>query len=90
MLETTVSVSNRLGLHARAAAKLVRLAKGLQSSVSITSEQNGRTANAQSILDLLSIAAAFGTELSVVAAGPDEVEAIRRVEELFISKFDED
>jgi phosphocarrier protein HPr len=90
MLETTVRVTNRLGLHARAAAKLVRLAKGVQSSISVTSTENGRSANAVSILDLLAIAATCGTLLDIAVNGVDEAEAIQAVEELFEARFDEE
>ena len=90
MRETTLALTNRMGLHARAAAKLVRLAKSVESRVTVTASETGKTADAISILDLLSIAATFGTNLDIAVDGPDEVEAIRQIEELFVSRFDED
>ena len=89
MLETSVRLDNRLGLHARAAAKLVRLVRSFESSVTLTQPDTERTADAASILELLSLAATLGTRLKITANGPDEAEAIRQIADLFKSKFDE-
>lgn len=87
MLEQQVVVSNRLGLHARASAKLVQLLRGFKSTVSLVS--NTREINAQSIMGVMMLAAGLGTPLTVRADGPDEGEALRAVVELFERKFDE-
>jgi len=90
MVEKTLRVVNTLGLHARAAAHLVRLANVYSSSIIIERKDNGIKANAKSILSVLSLAASFGVELHVVAEGSDERDAIDAIRELFISKFGED
>jgi phosphocarrier protein HPr len=87
MLERDIIVSNRLGLHARASAKLVQLVHGFQSTVSLVS--NGREVNAQSIMGVMMLAAGLGTPLTVRADGPDETAALAAVVALFERKFDE-
>ncbi len=90
MLEATVRLTNTLGLHARAAAQLVRLANRFKSSIILKRHDNAVTANAKSILSVLSIAASFGVELQVIADGDDEAEAIAQIEKLFTDKFGEE
>ena len=90
MLEATVRLTNALGLHARAAAQLVRLANGFKSSIILKRRDTAVTANAKSILSVLSISASFGVELLVVADGEDETEAIEQIEKLFADKFGEE
>ena len=80
-------VSNRLGLHARASAKLVQLVSGFKSTVWIISK--GREVNAQSIMGVMMLAAGMGTALSVRAEGDDEAAALDAVVALFDRKFDE-
>ncbi len=80
-------VSNKLGLHARASAKLVQLVQGFKSTVWLVSK--GREVNAQSIMGVMMLAAGIGTPLTVRADGPDEASAINAVVELFDRKFDE-
>ncbi len=87
MLEQQVVVSNRLGLHARASAKLVQLVHGFKSTVWLVS--NGREVNAQSIMGVMMLAAGLGTPLTLRADGPDETEALSAVAALFARKFDE-
>ncbi len=89
MLEHTLTVINPLGLHARAAAKLVRLASKYESSVAIQRLDNGVTADAKAILSLLYVAAGPGSVISLTAEGPDEDEAIAAIEQLFSSGFGE-
>lgn len=89
MLETKITVSNQLGLHARAAAQLVRLAGTFQSTVEIQRTDNGVSANAKSILSVLTLAASKGIELVIKADGADEKEAVRILEELFSGGFGE-
>lgn len=90
MLEATVRLTNTLGLHARAAAQLVRLANRFKSSIILKRSDSNVTANAKSILSVLSIAASFGVELQVIADGDDEADAIAQIEKLFADKFGED
>jgi len=89
MLERHVEVRNMLGLHARAAAQLVRLANQFASEITITRADNGVTANAKSILSVLHIAAAIGTPLIVITDGADEDEASDAIEKLFVDGFGE-
>ena len=87
MLERDIVVSNRLGLHARASAKLVQLVAGFKSTVFLISK--GREVNAQSIMGVMMLAAGMGTTLTVRAEGPDEEAAVAAVVDLFDRKFDE-
>ena len=87
MLEQQIVVSNRLGLHARASAKLVQLVHGFKSTVWLVS--NAREVNAQSIMGVMMLAAGMGTPLTIRADGPDETEAVNAVVALFERKFDE-
>ncbi|HEX8336114.1 MAG TPA: HPr family phosphocarrier protein [Pyrinomonadaceae bacterium] len=76
MVECRVRIVNRLGLHARAAAKLVRAAAGFRSTLRLVRADRGAVADAKSILSVLMLAAARGTELLVTAEGPDEGQAL--------------
>jgi phosphocarrier protein HPr len=87
MTEQQVEITNRLGLHARAAAKLVHTANGFRSQIFIgTGEEE---VNAKSILGLLTLAATRGTPLTVRAEGDDEDDAVRAVVALFQDRFGE-
>ena len=87
MLEQEIVVSNKLGLHARASAKLVQLVKGFKSTVWLVSR--GREVNAQSIMGVMMLAAGIGTPLIIRADGADEQAAVTAVANLFARKFDE-
>jgi len=87
--ERRVEVTSRLGLHARAAANLVRVASQFQSSLTLQRLDGNAEADAKSILSILTLAASRGTELSVVAHGVDEQEALDAVVGLFLRDFDE-
>jgi phosphocarrier protein HPr len=87
MLERDIVVSNRLGLHARASAKLVQLVASFKSTVWLISK--GREVNAQSIMGVMMLAAGMGTALLVRAEGTDEEAALQAVVDLFDRKFDE-
>lgn len=89
MLELRVRVINELGLHARAAAQLVRRASSFRSRITITRPDKKISANAKSILSILYIAATAGTEVIIEIDGPDEAEAAESIEELFLSGFGE-
>ncbi|MBC7933275.1 MAG: HPr family phosphocarrier protein [Rubrivivax sp.] len=90
MVERSVSVVNRLGLHARAAARLVRTASAFQSALRLERSDSSASADAKSILSVLMLAAARGTELLVSAEGPDEVAALEAVYALIAGGFGED
>ena len=87
MLEKQIVVSNQLGLHARASAKLVQLANSFKSTVMLVG--NHREVNAKSIMGVMMLAAGIGSRLTVRTEGPDEQEALDGVIELFERKFDE-
>lgn len=87
MVEKEIVVSNKLGLHARASAKLVQLVQGFEATVWLVSA--GRAVNAQSIMGVMMLAAGIGTPLTLRAEGPDEVQALDAVAALFDRKFDE-
>lgn len=89
MLESRILVSNRLGLHARAAAQLVRLAAKFKSSVTLFRADRNVFANAKSILSVLALAAGKGTELSITVDGEDEEAALNEIEVLFANGFGE-
>ncbi|HVF88099.1 MAG TPA: HPr family phosphocarrier protein [Pyrinomonadaceae bacterium] len=90
MIERRVTVINRLGLHARAAARLVRTASAYRSAVRIERADGSAAAeDAKSILSVLMLAAARGTELRATAEGIDEQEALDAVCALISSGFGE-
>ena len=89
MLEGSVKVVNRLGLHARAAAKLVRLAGTFTSRIFLIRPDRNIEANAKSILSVLALAASEGTELVLRIEGADEGPAFEAVSTLFVSGFGE-
>lgn len=87
MLEQEIVISNKLGLHARASAKLVQLASGFSSDTFLSCR--GREINAKSIMGLMLLAAGKGTPLTVRVVGADEHTAMAAVLDLFARKFDE-
>ena len=89
MVARTLLVTARLGLHARAAAKLVRLASGFDSKVELRRVDSGLSADAKSILSVLMLAASRGTELHASAEGADEEEALSAIDRLFNEEFGE-
>jgi phosphocarrier protein HPr len=89
MVERRVLIINRLGLHARAAAQLVRTANSYQSMLRLERLDGSASADAKSILSVLMLAAARGTELRLAAEGADEREAIGALCELFACGFGE-
>ena len=88
MVEQTVTVSNRAGIHARPAAILVQTTKNFNCNVYL--EKGNNKINAKSIMGVITLGAAFGTELKVVAEGEDEQEAVKTIVRLFESKFEEE
>ena len=89
MVERILLIQGRLGLHARAAAKLVRVASGFQSQVLLRRVEGNVTADAKSILSVLMLAASRGTQLQASAIGVDEEAAMAAIEQLFAEGFGE-
>ena len=87
MSEATVQVLNRLGLHARAAARFVHLANNFESRISVT--KDGARVDGKSILGLLTLAAAKGSKLQLSAEGEDADQAIEELAGLVRSGFGE-
>jgi phosphocarrier protein HPr len=87
MQKREIKISNKLGLHARASAKLTQVASKYQSAVWIS--RNGRRVNAKSIMGVMMLAAGLGSTIQIEADGPDEVAAIDALEALFNDKFGE-
>ncbi len=88
MIEKEITICNRLGLHARAAAKFVRTANNFKSK--ITLGKNARRIDGKSILGILMLAASKGTDLTLRVEGPDEREACQSLVSLIEDKFGED
>ncbi len=87
MIRTNISISNKLGLHARASAKLTKLAGSFQSDVFMT--RAGRKVNAKSIMGVMMLAAGMGSEVEVETSGPDEQAAMDALLALINDKFGE-
>lgn len=81
-------VRNKLGLHARAAARLVRVASGFECDIFLRNDQD--TANAKGIMGLMMLAATQGTQLEFQAEGADEEVAFEAIQQLFEARFGED
>jgi phosphoenolpyruvate-protein phosphotransferase (PTS system enzyme I) len=90
VVERNVRVTSRLGLHARAAARLVRIANHFQSKLTLQRVDGEVQADAKSILSVLMLAASRGTELRIVSSGTDEQQALEAVTDLFARDFDEE
>ncbi len=88
MVEEKVEISNKLGLHARAAAKLSHLANSFKSDIFLI--YNGDRVNAKSLLGILTLAASVGTTITISASGKDESDAVKTLSHLFLRKFDEE
>jgi phosphocarrier protein len=88
MQQRSVTIINKLGLHARAAAKLVTLASGYSSDVDIA--RNDQSVNGKSIMGVMMLAASKGTKLLIRTRGSDEQEAADRLAKLVAEKFGED
>jgi phosphocarrier protein HPr len=88
MLERELTVNNRLGLHARATAKLVQLLSAYRCSATLSAR--GREVNAKSIMGVMLLAAGQGTPVLLRVDGDDETAAAEAVGALFERRFDED
>jgi phosphocarrier protein len=88
MVERTIIVQNRAGIHARPAALIAQTANTFQSAVEII--HGNLEVNAKSIMGVITLAAGYNTSLTVRAHGPDEGQAVEGITHLFDIKFDED
>jgi phosphocarrier protein HPr len=89
MLDGSVNVVNPLGLHARAAAQLVRVAGKYRSRITLHRQDSNAFANAKSILSVLALAASVGTVLNINVEGEDQEEAFAAITSLFENGFGE-
>ena len=89
MIKRVVRVENQLGLHARAAAKLVKLTARFKSDIKLSRLNNNQRIDAKSILGVLLLAAARGTELEVIVDGEDQEVAMEGIVALFEDRFGE-
>jgi phosphocarrier protein HPr len=87
MIKQVVTISNKLGLHARASAKLTKLAGGFRCDVHMS--RNGRRVNAKSIMGVMMLAAGIGSEVEIEADGVDEQAALEAIVALINDKFGE-
>jgi len=87
MIKTTITISNKLGLHARASAKLTKLAGSFPCDVFIS--RNGRRVNAKSIMGVMMLAAGLGSEIDIETSGGREQEAMDALRALIDDKFGE-
>jgi phosphocarrier protein len=87
MIKTSITISNKLGLHARASAKLTKLAGSFQSEVAIS--RNDRRVNAKSIMGVMMLAAGIGSIVEIEIEGPDEQAAMDAITALINDKFGE-
>ncbi|HEV7443893.1 MAG TPA: HPr family phosphocarrier protein [Steroidobacteraceae bacterium] len=87
MLQREVEIINKLGLHARASARLTQVAGQFEAEVWLS--RNGRRVNAKSIMGVMMLAAAKGSKIVIETVGVDEGEAMRALEELIASRFGE-
>ena len=87
MIEKSVTIINKLGLHARAAAKFVTTASGFHSDIEVS--RNNRSVNGKSIMGLMMLAAAKGTDITIYINGDDEQQALLAIEELINGFFGE-
>ena len=87
MIKSSILISNKLGLHARASAKLTKLAGSFASEVHLS--RNGRRVNAKSIMGVMMLAAGMGTEIEIEIEGADEVASMEALRALIEGKFGE-
>ena len=87
MISRNVTIINRLGLHARAATRLVNCASDFASEIIV--KRGARSVNGKSIMGILTLAAATGVELTIEASGADEEQALDAVVQLISNRFGE-
>lgn len=86
-IKQTVVITNQLGLHLRAAAEFIKLANMFKSDITV--EKDGKKANGKSIMSLVSLAAPFGTSITITTLGTDSKKALDSLVELVKNKFGE-
>jgi len=82
-----VLIINKLGMHARASAKLVSLASSFESTITVS--RDGRSVNGKSIMGIMMLAAGMGTTIQICADGPDETDASKALHQLIQCRFGE-
>jgi len=87
VIKATTRINNKLGLHARASAKLTKLAGGYRCEIFLS--RNGRRVNAKSIMGVMMLAAGIGTEIEIETTGEDEQQAMAALVALIDDKFGE-
>lgn len=87
MIETRLTIINKLGLHARAAAKLVTLANQFNADIRIN--KDGREVDGKSIMSVMMLAASKGTEIALAVEGDDATQALDAITALINNRFDE-
>jgi len=87
-LSRDIEIINKLGMHARAAAKFVKLASSFESLIEI--ERKGRRVNGKSIMGVMMLAASKGSQVTIFAEGVDAEESLDQLEQLINNRFDED
>ena len=90
MLHETLTIINQLGLHTRAAAKLVSLAAGFQSNIEIVRRDNGQKANCKSIMAIMLLGATCGTVIDLQIQGEDQQDARNAIVGLVQNRFGEE
>jgi phosphocarrier protein len=88
IVKREITIINELGLHARPAAMLVKLANEFISDITV--EKGAETVNGKSIMGIMMLAAGKGSKIKVIAEGPDAEEAVDAIEKLIASKFGEE
>lgn len=88
MLQQTATIVNKLGLHARAAAKFVTLASLFDSDINV--KRNNKNVNGKSIMGIMMLAAAKGSEIEIIIEGTDEKQAMQSLLELIENRFGEE
>lgn len=88
MVSKEITIINKLGLHARAAAKFVGLASAFNSEINIS--RNGRTVNGKSIMGVMMLAASCGSQVELTISGSDEQSAMQQLEQLIQDRFGEE
>lgn len=88
MQTKTITIINKLGLHARAAAKFVQTAARFDCEINIT--HNGKKVNGKSIMGIMMLAASKGSNIEIITAGSDEETALTGLEQLILDRFGEE
>jgi phosphocarrier protein len=88
MIEKTVTIKNRAGIHARPAALLVQTANRFSANIYL--EKDGEKINGKSIMGILTLAATYNSPIKIIADGSDEEDAVQTISRLFENKFEEE